>query len=155
MINLYRNSFYVLIVCSLFIISPQTVSNPFFDLQTTPGGLFQTPTGMSGLQSQTNTPTDTPTVTSTTTLIPLPAITLIFPAHTKTPVITQKPTPIFSNSYPNSRFGKHLQFGLSKSQVNSNCVRFSLVNSRILFDHLHSTIQINYKLLQVFLIPKR
>ena len=94
MINIYRNSFYVLIVCSLFMISAQTVSNPFFDLQTTPGGLFQTPTGISGLQSQTNTPTGTPTVTSTTTLIPLPAITLIFPAHTKTPVSTPKPSPI-------------------------------------------------------------
>jgi hypothetical protein len=98
MINLYRNSFCVLIVCSLFNISPQTVSNPFFELQTTPGGLFQTPTGMSGLQSQTNTPTDTPTVTPTTTLIPLPAITLIFPAHTTTPVITQKPTPILETA---------------------------------------------------------
>jgi len=98
MINLFKNSFCMLIVCSLFVISPQTVSNPFFDLRTTPGGLFQTPTGMSGLQSQTNTPTDTPTITPTTTLIPLPAITLIFPAHTTTPEITQIPTPVISTA---------------------------------------------------------
>jgi hypothetical protein len=91
MINLFRNSFCMLFVC-LLIISPQTVSNPFFDLNTTPGGLFQTPTGMTSLQSQTNTPTDTPTVTPTTTLIPLPEITLIFPAYTTTPEITQIPT---------------------------------------------------------------
>jgi hypothetical protein len=88
----------MLIVCSLFIISPQTVSNPSFDLKTTPGGLFQTPTGMVGVQSQTNTPTDTPTVTPTTTLIPLPAITLIFPAHTTTPEITQIPTPVLTTA---------------------------------------------------------
>ena len=86
----------MLIVCTLFITGPQTINNILSDLTTTPGGgSSQTPPGLSGTQSQTYTSTETPTVTPTTTLMPLPVITLIFPAYTSTPEITQKPTPIF------------------------------------------------------------
>ena len=93
MIISYTNSFYFLIVCAFVIAGPQTHSNTFFDLTTTPGtGFSQTQEGTTGTQTQTFTPTETPTVTPTTTLMPLPAITLNFPAHTSTPEITQKPT---------------------------------------------------------------
>jgi hypothetical protein len=93
MIISYTNSFYFLIVWALLIAGPQTYSNTFFDVATTPDtGVSQTPVGTSGTQTQTITPTETPTVTPTTTLMPLPAITLNFPAHPSTPEITQKPT---------------------------------------------------------------
>jgi hypothetical protein len=89
----------MLIVCSLFIIGPQTLYNTLTDLTVTPsGGLSQTSTELSGTQSQTSTQTETPTVTPTTTLMPLPIITLIFPAYTSSPEITQKPTPILPTS---------------------------------------------------------
>lgn len=49
----------------------------------------QTTIGPSSTPSYTSTPSVTPSVTPTTTLMPLPAITLIFPVPTVTPTPTR------------------------------------------------------------------
>ena len=104
MINYINIYIPFMIVCSLLLAGPQPILNSFFDLTTgTPtGGIFsQTPTGTSSTPSQTYTPTITPSTTPTTTLMPLPAITLIFPAPTIYSTPTKTPIPALGTHTPN------------------------------------------------------
>jgi hypothetical protein len=96
----------ILLICIFIIITTQHVQAAIMYLVTqsaTAGTYTQSPTATSSTPSLTFTPSSTPTETPTTTLVPLPAITLIFPAPTNTsrstitPVIasninTAKPT---------------------------------------------------------------
>src|SRR4030042_4436254 len=57
------------------------------------GTTTQVPTETSSTPVLTFTPSTTPSVTPTTTLMPLPAITLIFPASSNTSTVTITPVP--------------------------------------------------------------
>ena len=92
MINSLNISMYMLIVYVLVIAGPQPINQSLMDLTTitpTGGGYSQTPTVTSSTPAQTYTPSVTPSITPTTTLMPLPAITLIFPAPTITSIVTE------------------------------------------------------------------
>jgi hypothetical protein len=91
-----RATIYLLLVCILIIAAAKPVHAAVQHLATqsgTTGTVTQSPTGPSSTPPQTFTPTMTPSKTPTTTLIPLPAITLIFPASTITPTATTPSTP--------------------------------------------------------------
>ena len=94
MVNLYNNSLNLLLICVLVITGVQPINIFILDISTaTPtSGLYsKTPPMTSSTPSQTYTATVTPSVTSTPTLEPLPAITLLFPAPTSTPISTVTP----------------------------------------------------------------
>jgi len=88
----------------LAIASPQPIMNSFYDLLTvtpTMDSLSQTLTATLSTPSQTDTPTVTPSITPTTTLIPLPEITLVFPAPTSTSQVTETPEPVLTTQPSN------------------------------------------------------
>jgi hypothetical protein len=96
---------FLLTVFTLIVANRDSFTNLKFDFtnatatatQTVTGGFItQTPTGTSGTPSQTFTPSVTPTPSATTTLMPLPAITLIFPVKTGTPSPTKTPIPVIT-----------------------------------------------------------
>jgi hypothetical protein len=78
--------------------------NALYDLTSitpTVHNLSQTPTAASITPSQTDTPTLTPSITPTTTLMPLPAITLVFPAPTNTSRVVITPEPVLRTQTSN------------------------------------------------------
>lgn len=96
MIHIISNPIYFLLICVLLATGQQPNIYSAQDLASaTPTGSLtpQTPTGTSGTPSQTYTPSVTPSVTPTTTLMPLPAITLIYPPSTTTSIPTETPKP--------------------------------------------------------------
>ena len=104
MINSFHSSFYLLIVYVLAIAIPQPIMNSFYDLSTvtpTVDSFSQTLTATFSAPSQTDTPTLTPSITPTTTLMPLPEITLVFPAPTSTSRETETPEPALTTQTPN------------------------------------------------------
>ncbi|MFZ0535043.1 MAG: hypothetical protein WAM09_17885, partial [Anaerolineales bacterium] len=68
----------------------------------------QPPTETPGTPALTFTPSTTPSDTSTTTLMPLPAITLIFPASTNTSTVTITPVPVSITETPRPSGGDEL-----------------------------------------------
>lgn len=78
---------FVLLSCAVFFLLAQPVNAAVIALVT--GSVSPSPTNV---PTSTFTPSATPTLTPTTTLVPLPAITLIFPAQTSTPITTMAPT---------------------------------------------------------------
>jgi hypothetical protein len=104
--NISRVMIYILIVCAFLVIAAQPVHAAISYLVTQT--VTSLPTGRTSAQSQSNTPAMTPSKTATTTLIPLPAITLIFPASTPTPTATVTTTPASADATPqyqgNTRF---------------------------------------------------
>jgi len=96
MLHLISNPIYILLICVLLATGPQPNIFSAQDLTSvtpTSSLTLQTPTGTSGTPSQTRTPSATPSVTPTTTLMPLPAITLIYPPSTSTSIPTETPMP--------------------------------------------------------------
>jgi len=93
-----------MITCVLAIARPQPIMNSFYDLSTathTVDSLSRTPTATLSTPSQTYTPTITPSITPTTTLMPLPAITLVFPVPTSTSRVIVTPEPVLRTRTPN------------------------------------------------------
>ena len=82
----------ILLICFLFLSSGRIA----YAATLTPTARTGTPgpTETQGTPSQTFTPSATASQTPTTTLMPLPAITLIFPAATVTSTKTITPLPI-------------------------------------------------------------
>jgi hypothetical protein len=104
MISLFNTSFYLLIVCVFAIARPLPIMDSSYDLTAatpTIGSSSQTPTATSSTPSQTDTPTVTPSITPTTTLMPLPAITLVFPAPTITSSAITTPDTVQRTQTPN------------------------------------------------------
>ncbi len=90
-----RVTIYFLLVCVLLITGTQSIHAEVMYLPTqsiTPGTVTRSPTGPPLTPSHSSTPLMTPSMTATTTLIPLPEITLVFPASTPTPTVTITPT---------------------------------------------------------------
>ena len=112
MINSLNISMYMLIVYVLVLAGPQQINHSFMDLTTvipTGGGISQTPTVPSSPPAQTYTPSGTPSITPTTTLMPLPAITLIFPAPTDTSIVTRTPKPALETPTPSPSDGSLIE----------------------------------------------
>lgn len=86
----------IVLICCIFILFSSIATGSAVYAATTPTSGSFTPQ-----PSVIYTPTDTPSVTPTTTLMPLPAITLIFPASTSTVTPTVTPEPIPFTSTPN------------------------------------------------------
>ena len=92
MINSINIHLYVVIISLLAFASPKALIDSLFDLNTitpTVSIRTQTQTGTEYPPSETETPSVTPSLTPTTTLMPLPEITLVFPAPTRTPHATE------------------------------------------------------------------
>jgi hypothetical protein len=83
---------YVLIISLLVFTSPRSLIDSLYDINTVTPTISirtQTQTGIENPPSETETPSVTPSLTPTTTLMPLPEITLVFPAPTRTPHATE------------------------------------------------------------------
>ena len=90
---------YILLLCASHIVAVQPVQAAVMYLVTvsaTSSANLQSPTSISTAPVQTYTPSLSPTQTPTTTLVPLPVITLIFPAPTNTARATATPVHIFN-----------------------------------------------------------
>jgi hypothetical protein len=96
--KIHRLTIYILIVCAFFFVVAIQAHAAVLYLVTQTVTL--SPTGRTNTPSQTYTPTMTPSKTATTTLIPLPEITLIFPASTPTPTATITTTPAIADETP-------------------------------------------------------
>jgi hypothetical protein len=105
MMNLSINTFYLFIAWVLVVTGHWPISSSFLENSSGPpaGSIFAQSTSIdSPTPTHTSTPTITPSITPTTTLEPLPPITLIFPASTRTtlPIITPKPANVTHTPLP-------------------------------------------------------
>lgn len=96
--NIIRVTACILLLCLLTITAAWPVHAAVANQITPP--VTPSATGPTNSPTLTSSATLTPSNTATTTLIPLPAITLIFPVSTPSPTATLTSTPAFTAETP-------------------------------------------------------